>query len=87
MIAILDWLVGCLRIEWFIYRIQMASDLPFLDAASSRWIFVGGKGGVGKTTTSYPIAVSLTRFRGRVLLLSTDPASNIGDTFRTSLCR
>jgi arsenite-transporting ATPase len=60
----------------------MASDLPHLDAPTYKWIFVGGKGGVGKTTTACSIAVSLTRTRNRVLLVSTDPASNIGDVFQ-----
>jgi arsenite-transporting ATPase len=60
----------------------LAMELPFLDAPSYKWIFVSGKGGVGKTTTACAIAVTLTRSRGRVLLVSTDPASNIGDTFQ-----
>jgi arsenite-transporting ATPase len=57
-------------------------SLPPLDSPSYKWIFVGGKGGVGKTTTACAIAVNLTRTRSRVLLVSTDPASNIGDTFQ-----
>ena len=48
-------------------------------------LFVGGKGGVGKTTTAAALGVALAARGERVLLVSTDPAHSLGDLFERRL--
>lgn len=47
----------------------------------SQYIFFTGKGGVGKTSTACATALNLADAGRKVLLVSTDPASNLQDVF------
>ena len=51
----------------------------------TKYLFFTGKGGVGKTSAACATAVSLADSGKRVLLISTDPASNLQDVFETEL--
>lgn len=48
---------------------------------SPRFLFFTGKGGVGKTSIACATAMKLAEAGKRVLLVSTDPASNVGQVF------
>ncbi|WP_458687818.1 arsenical pump-driving ATPase [Nocardia tengchongensis] len=54
-------------------------------AGVPRFVFFTGKGGVGKTSIACATAVVLARAGRRVLLVSTDPASNVGQVFRVAV--
>jgi arsenite-transporting ATPase len=55
--------------------------------APPRHLFFTGKGGVGKTSLAAATAVDLADGGRRVLLVSTDPASNLDDVFGTEFAR
>lgn len=50
-----------------------------------KFVFFTGKGGVGKTSLACATSVDLADVGQRVLLVSTDPASNVGQVFDTRI--
>jgi len=61
-----------------------ASYLQFLQPRTPYFFFTG-KGGVGKTSLACATAVALAESGARVLLISTDPASNLSEVLETPL--
>lgn len=55
------------------------------DPATRRYVFVGGKGGVGKTSTAAALALRFADEGLRTLVLSTDPAHSLGDALAVDL--
>ena len=53
--------------------------------ALTKYVFYTGKGGVGKTSIACSTAVSLADQGNKVILISTDPASNLQDVFDAEL--
>jgi len=66
--------------NWMINSNSLLSNL----AATKQVLFFGGKGGVGKTTVSAATALLAAETK-RVLLVSTDPAHNLGHLFNREL--
>ncbi len=58
--------------------------MKFLDQPP-RFLFFTGKGGVGKTSIACAAAIQLAESGKRVLLVSTDPASNVGQVFGVAI--
>jgi arsenite-transporting ATPase len=59
--------------------------LPGFATAPTRFLFFTGKGGVGKTSLSTATAIALADAGQRVLLVSTDAASNLDDMLGITL--
>lgn len=51
------------------------------DIESTKYLFFTGKGGVGKTSIACATAIGLADSGKKILLISTDPASNLQDVF------
>ena len=58
--------------------------MPY-DPLAHQLVFVGGKGGVGKTTTAAAIALAAAERGRRCLVVSTDPAHSLGDIFEQAI--
>ena len=58
--------------------------MKFLDQPP-RFLFFTGKGGVGKTSIACATAIHLADAGRKVLLVSTDPASNVGQVFSVTI--
>ena len=55
------------------------------DVELTKYLFFTGKGGVGKTSIACATAIGLADRGKRILLISTDPASNLQDVFGQEL--
>ena len=55
------------------------------DVHLTKYIFFTGKGGVGKTSAACAVSVNLADQGKKIMLVSTDPASNLQDVFNTEL--
>ncbi len=63
----------------------LTSGISGLASAPSRHLFFTGKGGVGKTSVACATAIALADSGRRVLLVSTDPASNLDEVLDAPL--
>jgi arsenite-transporting ATPase len=61
------------------------SSVPSFLFDPPQFLFFTGKGGVGKTSIACASALTLAEAGKRVLLVSTDPASNVGQVFGLSI--
>jgi arsenite/tail-anchored protein-transporting ATPase len=64
----------------FLMKLFNLKEIPI-----TKYLFFTGKGGVGKTSIACACAVSLSDEGKKVLLVSTDPASNLQDVFEMKL--
>ncbi|MBC7100658.1 MAG: TRC40/GET3/ArsA family transport-energizing ATPase [Methanobacteriales archaeon] len=60
-------------------------DLFKFSKGKTTFIFVGGKGGVGKTTISAATALWMAKSGKKTLVISTDPAHSLSDSFEKKI--
>ncbi|WP_414469883.1 TRC40/GET3/ArsA family transport-energizing ATPase [Methanobacterium sp. ACI-7] len=60
-------------------------DLFKFNKGKTTFVFIGGKGGVGKTTVSAATALWFARQGKRTLVISTDPAHSLSDSFEKNI--
>ncbi len=63
----------------------LAPDKNIKELIEKKFVFFGGKGGVGKTTSASAFSLFASENKKRVLLVSTDPAHSIGDIFKVDI--
>jgi len=64
---------------------EAADDAVPATVDAPEYVLYGGKGGVGKTTMAAATALASARAGTRTLVVSTDPAHSLGDTFETEI--
>ena len=60
-------------------------DLFKFNKGKTTFVFIGGKGGVGKTTVSAATALWFARQGKKTLVISTDPAHSLSDSFEKNI--
>lgn len=60
-------------------------DKSLMDNFERKFILLGGKGGVGKTSISASIAITFANEGQKTLIISTDPAHSLSDSFDQDL--
>ncbi|GAB4307151.1 MAG: TRC40/GET3/ArsA family transport-energizing ATPase [Methanobacteriaceae archaeon] len=60
-------------------------DLFKFNKGKTTFVFIGGKGGVGKTTMSAATALWMAQQGKKTLIISTDPAHSLGDSFERNI--
>ena len=71
--------------ECFVENPNFAHLMKDSTGTETKVLICGGKGGVGKTTTSSSLAISMAAQGHKVALISTDPAHSLGDAIEMNL--